>query len=799
MKPLGVSVWLLVLTLASTPAVSQTIRGEDLARFTEISKDQIRDAGSQDWDDVLYGLANSTRAPDAVVAEFARRIDVDSSAARDYISVILESVLYDDACGDERPVDPDRCVFAPGRSEYDRVAAIARRDRSGKLLIAVGKNVRGTIVDEAGFFTLTRSHPAASTIFGRLLEVRHGANYLLAGGAAGPVAERTAVIAAVNELNYFRTGWSRQDDSWRLALIEAVERTAATGPASMRTRAALAQTALWWKLELGLIDEAVASYYSYPPAVRSLLPLPMSACRAIAKACAHDDRYRLSDELAAALWLTGHKEDARRWLQDEIADYAARGDTTGRYRALVESFTPSHDAKDLFPLFMQGRLPGEPDHDNDGLGRIRFAEPGWLFQVRPAGTAVRRVVAARLRDAGYADMAASLETPAGEPRYLKTTPVLIAIAAMYPKRVHTRQEYWQTRIAAAAAGGTRAPAGTVHISTRDLPPWWTEKALPASIAAWRDDETPQKPPEHASLPVDPDAVVRYEERNGERALVYLSTEYDLPGETPAAGLWFARTVGGMWTRPLYLGLQQHFPYVVTSGSRLPMLDDGRLRVEVQVREIDTATITFPPVSLDLKRSADGLYLEFDLAALAADRDGDGLTDIEERRIGLDFSNADTDGDGIPDGRDPLPLVRYRPPSTREDDMAAAIVAQIFGGEPHPIVVGVAPTLDDVMRGDPRGDAAQAMARTRFLVGDPAIFASVAPRFRLIVYSPADVEALGRGAAPFYAPRIAHIFSSLDGTTHYVEWSAAWAGGSFMVTCHTPGKPCTVAQLTSWIT
>ncbi|MFP5245109.1 MAG: hypothetical protein ACLGH0_00350 [Thermoanaerobaculia bacterium] len=41
-----------------------------------------------------------------------------------------------------------------------------------------------------------------------------------------------------------------------------------------------------------------------------------------------------------------------------------------------------------------------------------------------------------------------------------------------------------------------------------------------------------------------------------------------------------------------------------------------------------------------------------------DRDGDGLTDFYEERIVTDPANADTDGDGMSDARDPLPLVAY---------------------------------------------------------------------------------------------------------------------------------------------
>jgi len=43
------------------------------------------------------------------------------------------------------------------------------------------------------------------------------------------------------------------------------------------------------------------------------------------------------------------------------------------------------------------------------------------------------------------------------------------------------------------------------------------------------------------------------------------------------------------------------------------------------------------------------------AELGPDADGDGLTDAQEARFGTDPHVADTDGDGIPDGRDPQPL------------------------------------------------------------------------------------------------------------------------------------------------
>lgn len=47
-------------------------------------------------------------------------------------------------------------------------------------------------------------------------------------------------------------------------------------------------------------------------------------------------------------------------------------------------------------------------------------------------------------------------------------------------------------------------------------------------------------------------------------------------------------------------------------------------------------------------------VEIDVAAVLHDSDGDGLTDLEERRLGLQPGQADTDGDGIRDGDDTAP-------------------------------------------------------------------------------------------------------------------------------------------------
>jgi len=89
-----------------------------------------------------------------------------------------------------------------------------------------------------------------------------------------------------------------------------------------------------------------------------------------------------------------------------------------------------------------------------------------------------------------------------------------------------------------------------------------------------------------------------------------------------------------------------------------------------------------PVVLTLS-APDSLLLEFApcaqgpaprtilVADLLRDSDADGWTDIEERWMGTDPGRSDSDGDGIPDGRDVCPL--YAPPATESSDEDARIL------------------------------------------------------------------------------------------------------------------------------
>jgi hypothetical protein len=278
------------------------------------------------------------------------------------------------------------------------------------------------------------------------------------------MTERTAVIASANERRYFRFS-SKPDAAWRLTLIEAAEQKAAKS-ATTQARAALMQTALLWMLELGLVDDAVLSYYAASPAVRTRLPVPLSACQAVSRQCGEGDRYRLTDELAAALWLTGHKDDARRWLQEEIADFGPRGNRA-RYHALFRIVRPRARRTGSLSTLHPRPIAGEPVPPRN-LVELSLEGSGWLFQVRAAGNAVRRVFAARLRDAGYLDVAAALVARERPLRVTNGDPLLARVVAMSAAALRRRQGYWQERLADCRRERQQHPTdwNRAHLHTR---------------------------------------------------------------------------------------------------------------------------------------------------------------------------------------------------------------------------------------------------------------------------------------------------------------------------------------------
>ena len=80
-----------------------------------------------------------------------------------------------------------------------------------------------------------------------------------------------------------------------------------------------------------------------------------------------------------------------------------------------------------------------------------------------------------------------------------------------------------------------------------------------------------------------------------------------------------------------------------------------IKILADPAQVDTDRDRIP----DLVELAHGLNPN-NAADAAQDKDKDGLTNAREYAIGSDISNPDTDGDGLLDGKDPIPLSEFNP-------------------------------------------------------------------------------------------------------------------------------------------
>jgi hypothetical protein len=118
-----------------------------------------------------------------------------------------------------------------------------------------------------------------------------------------------------------------------------------------------------------------------------------------------------------------------------------------------------------------------------------------------------------------------------------------------------------------------------------------------------------------------------------------------------------------WTRPILI------PNRIYRGFHDAKLAEGEsgqlvftfVQDEPGARNIMEGELTPPKKAPELGK----VTWVLSLSTLTQDSDGDGWTDIEEERLGLDPKNRDTDADGIPDGEDICP--NYAPKADEEND------------------------------------------------------------------------------------------------------------------------------------
>ena len=285
------------------------------------------------------------------------------------------------------------------------------------------------------------------------------------------------------------------------------------------------------------------------------------------------------------------------------------------------------------------------------------------------------------------------------------------------------------------------------------------------------------------------------ERLGLRVVaISVSQNYDPTGEVSRGGYWVhvSEDGGKHWDRPLYTGLADRFPYVVKPASRLPLMVGDTLQLAVDVAEIDTASISYPPVGLRSRRRAANRYLTIPLAALRQDSDGDGMTDISAHHLLLDRPRA---GNSTPFilGSDYDSDCRIQP--SAEKLALIQLLGRMTGASGTAIIEPVDRPAGELMTGV-RG-AAAAGDRPLFLVGNRQDYACLTSRRLIVVYDKADIAALKQFTPDFHALEMPRIVFNRAHDRGYVRWSAGWAGGTYRLR-RLEGK-WQFDEISSWIT
>ncbi|MFM5895573.1 MAG: hypothetical protein ACKOQM_14235 [Novosphingobium sp.] len=306
-----------------------------------------------------------------------------------------------------------------------------------------------------------------------------------------------------------------------------------------------------------------------------------------------------------------------------------------------------------------------------------------------------------------------------------------------------------------------------------IPPDFDERPLPANFLG---AATSQSLRGLAPLPEGFELVRA--ERSGKRAVaISVSQTYDPSGEVSQGGYWVhvSDDAGKHWQKPLYTGLADRFPYVVAAASPLPLIDGDTLRVAVDVAEIDTASITYPPVGLRSRRTAKNRVLTIPLARLKQDTDNDGLTDLAAHHLLLDQAPGATATPFVVGSDDPAQCTAAPAP---EQLALIALLNRMTGRSSQAIVEPVDRRSGELMTGW-RG-AGAATDQPIFLTGKRDDFKCLKPSRLMIVYDQADLVRMAPLTPDFRTLELPPIVFNRAHNRGYVKWSLGWTGGTFVL-------------------
>lgn len=389
----------------------------------------------------------------------------------------------------------------------------------------------------------------------------------------------------------------------------------------------------------------------------------------------------------------------------------------------------------------------------------------------------------------WAAASADLDQGSGDAddRTLADTVLARLVPGFAPARAAFEAE--SAKLFGAHATGTELPRPG-RATVIPVTPGYIEHPVPESLRGPASATTKSK---FAALPGGY-SLVRAE-HSGTRAIaVSVSQTLDPTGELSQGGYWIhlSNDGGAHWQPPLYTGLADRFPYVVVARSRMPLLSGDTIHLAVDIAEIDTASITYPPVGLRTRRRATGLYLEIPLEALRKDSDGDGLTDIAARHLLLDKPKA-AGATPFVVGSDDRSMCKG--PVSPEREARAALLGKLFDPSAAAIVEPTDRSSGDIFSGWKR--AAASAERPLFILGDPNDYLCLRPGRQMIVYDANDIAAMQRFTPDFHAVELPPITFNRERNRGFVKWSTGWAGGTYLMR-RVKGQ-WKFDQLSSWIT
>jgi hypothetical protein len=672
------------------------------------------------------------------------------------------------------------------------------------------------VVDQVGLF-YRHWHPYMTTVSPALLDlvrtspdpIRWVRTLLEPVGEERSAVHGHIVLAALSARPSEAWLWDlaakvTPDAAWRIAFEEEALRIRLASPSTPSDTSEAPPVAARWLSRLladGLLHRALVAYRELPPVVRAAVD-DGSAVADVSSGGFGQDKRDLRLRLAAAAFLDGDRETAERLLQT-----AAQEPSVSR---------PRQDGEQDHLLFLQRllerALSSPPDDGFDLLTQPLLESP------MGGGTLVSSLLVARLaeREAYPALVAHELD---GVARSFRNQKERLEFDAEVPARLRTIKEgidaerEWllrsledQTQAAEAAASAALGPDPAAPVVARLLAapaaPVFAESPLPEGIKpAQLSDEQIEKhlQTEARRLHLPPGLQVVRVGQQGERiAAIVTSQGLDPVGEISAGGYWvlLSEDRGATWGAPLYTGLRPNQPYVVRPVSALPLFDGDHLQLEVEIRELDPAQIFFPPISLPVKRTAEGLLLDLPLDALTRDSDGDGLTDLAEARLLTDPELADSDGDGQIDGEDALPGVPQSDDASSATQALAAVVKKIARVGERAILEGVEGTPNGVACCG-RREGPPVIGPTVFFIGERPLFAGLRPDRRLVILTQEEADAAGETFGPFFPVRLSLFLFDHSGRRALVLWSASWEGGT--LTLEEKDGQWIVKEGWSWIT